>query len=278
MKKLLCILALWFLVDWVYTTKLKPFIIAEFGSGPGKNKADSTPVSIDSTIGVTANYVFGLDISHNQHKEIDWLKTKIGQFKFVICKATEGLTLKDDEFKNYWPLLKQQGIIKGAYHYYRCGDPPEAQADSFVRYVGAFSATDLPPILDFETADVVLKDGRRLTNCINVDEKATRDDLLRFLKRLEQLTGRIPIIYVNTNDGKRFFTEASFGKYPLWIATSGVSTLTGKHIPPAWKGKWTFWQKSHDYDFDNNPGNDLDVFNGDMDILTAFITARVTTP
>jgi len=278
MKKLICILALWFLVDWVYTAKLKPFIFSEFGIAINKNRTDSLAAGSDTLVGPAVKYVYGLDISHNQDKEIDWLKTKSGQFQFVICKATEGLTYKDDEFENYWPLLKQQGIIRGAYHFYRCGDEPAAQADSFVKRVGAFLKTDLPPILDFETENVWLKNGTHITNCIGADTRVTSQDLLTFLKRVQQLTDRRPMIYVNTSNGESFLTDTAFAAYPLWIATSNVNQLTARHIPPAWKGKWTFWQKSHNYDFDNNPGNDLDVFDGDKNALTAFINTTIIQP
>ncbi|MBL0358432.1 MAG: hypothetical protein IPP72_16925 [Chitinophagaceae bacterium] len=277
MKKLLCILAAWFLLDWAFYSKIKPFICREFGLACSQQQPDSTCSCNDSIPG-TGNFIYGIDISHHQNNEVDWLKTKQGQYQFVICKATEGITMKDGDFKNNWSVLTAKNIIKGAYHFYRCADAPERQADSFVSFAGNFSATDLPPILDFETENIFLKNGTQLTNCIGTDTNATRQNLLKFLQRVEQLTKRIPIIYVNTYDGERFFTDTTFAVYPLWIATRNISTLTNKHIPSIWKGNWTFWQKSQVYDFDNNSANDLDVFNGDMGALTAFISTTIIKP
>lgn len=43
MKKLLFVLALWFLADWAFHEKLKPFLISEFGTGSKDSAAAVTP-------------------------------------------------------------------------------------------------------------------------------------------------------------------------------------------------------------------------------------------
>ena len=59
----------------------------------------------------------GIDISH--HNTInDWFKIN-ESVDFVIMKATEGGTYKDNTFGKNWVNTKKHKMIRGAYHYFK---------------------------------------------------------------------------------------------------------------------------------------------------------------
>jgi lysozyme len=72
-------------------------------------------------------FVYGIDISHHQNNEIDYISKTLDSLSFVICKATEGVTYTDPLFSKNWKTIKARGFIRGAYHFYRSDDDPIAQ-------------------------------------------------------------------------------------------------------------------------------------------------------
>jgi lysozyme len=198
----------------------------------------------------TDSTISGIDISHFQDDEIDYLNKKGSQLDFVICKATEGLTYTDPDFTANWKTIQQQGFVRGAYHFYHCADDPTQQANYFLSTVGTFLETDLPPIVDFEENSID-------KNC----SKATiQKNLLQFLTILEQKTGKKPILYTDTNIGNSEISDPAFSNYYLWIAD--YNPVTSPTVPSVWKTKsWTLWQKTQNYSLDSYT-NDFDVFNG----------------
>nr|WP_294934782.1 GH25 family lysozyme [uncultured Flavobacterium sp.] len=194
--------------------------------------------------------VYGIDISHYQNDEIDYLNNKSDQLTFVICKATEGVTLTDPDFQNNWKMIEENGFVRGAYHFYHCADDPKQQAAYFLKTVGKLSKIDFPLIVDFEENSID-------KSCNKAD---IQKNLLLFLNLLEQQTGRKPILYTDTNTGNAQITDPAFAEYCLWIAD--YNTGTTPKIPAVWKGKdWLIWQKNPSYSLDTY-SNDYDVFNG----------------
>jgi len=207
----------------------------------------------------TDTLVCGIDISHYQNNEIDYLNSKSDQLTFVICKATEGVTVTDPDFSNNWNMINEMGFIRGAYHFYHCADDPTQQAEHFLATLGALSKTDFPPIVDFEENSID-------TGCNKAD---IQKNLLQFLSILEQKTGRKPILYTDTNIGNSQINNPAFANYCLWIAdyNPGVSP----EIPAVWKNKtWSIWQKNPNYSLDTYT-NDYDVFNGNQTAFLKFI-------
>lgn len=194
--------------------------------------------------------ISGIDISHFQGDEIAYLNKKGSQLDFVICKATEGVTYTDPDFKTNWKTIQQQGFVRGAYHFYHCADDPTQQANYFLSTVGTFLKTDLPPIIDFEENSID-------KNC----NKATiQKNLLQFLTLLEQKTGKKPILYTDINTGNSQINDTVFSNYHLWIAD--YNPITTPTVPLVWQKKsWTLWQKTQNYSLDSYT-NDFDVFNG----------------
>jgi lysozyme len=226
-------------------------------SAPDTNGAITT-----SAIKLALPLAYGIDISKYQGDEIDFIEKKQDTLTFVICKATEGVTSIDPDFRNNWTTITKKGFTRGAYHFYHCGDEPVAQARHFLSAVDSFSRTDFPPIVDFEEASID-------KNC---SFSQAESNLLKFLQEIERETGRIPIIYTDNNTGGKYLNNAAFQKYPLFIAdytNSGTPRLPG-----AWKNKgWALWQKSERYVI-HSTTDDFDIFNGSIEELRKFISGN----
>src|SRR5262245_24710768 len=59
----------------------------------------------------------GIDVSHWQGA-IDWAQVKASGRAFAIAKATEGTTFVDPSFAANWAGMKQQGVVRSAYHFF----------------------------------------------------------------------------------------------------------------------------------------------------------------
>ena len=261
MKKLIYILAAWFLLEWVYTTKIKPFVIAEFIPAAKKDTSQPNPPNAEpGTKPNKGSFVYGIDIYHSDGRgyELEKLDTGKDNISFVICKATEGNYKTDPKFEKNWEILQQKGVIRGAYHFYVCDVDPLLQAQYFLQQIDSVShitANDLPPVIDIESPAV---NG----NCNRI-----QDNILLFLNAVEQKLSRKPMIYTNLRGGNDFLNDPRFRSYPLWIAEPGVKT---PGLPLTWKKEgWTIWQRSTVYRLGNE--NDFDIFNGTLDELNDFI-------
>ena len=95
----------------------------------------------------------GIDISHYQD-EIRWDKLRNASMNndpvsFVIIKATEGVSLMDDNFNENFYQAKNNGFIRGAYHFFNPEIDAARQARFFLHQVH-LEPGDLPPVLDIE--------------------------------------------------------------------------------------------------------------------------------
>ena len=79
--------------------------------------------------------ILGVDVSHHQGT-IDWGKAHSDGVVFGITKCSEGRTFTDPAFSRNITGMRAAGIIPGAYHFLRHGDPT-AQANHFAAIVGA---------------------------------------------------------------------------------------------------------------------------------------------
>lgn len=192
----------------------------------------------------------GIDIYHGDLiKDINQV---IGSgIKYVFLKAWERAI--DPSFKSRWVALKKAGVIRGAYDFFHPGIDPIQQANNFLStFDGGLEDGDLPCALDFEVTD-----GASRNTILN--------NALKWLNYVEQRTGKTPILYMSSG-----FTalDSRFSKYPLWVANYGVKC---PHVPDAHQD-WTFWQGSESGKVPGMAGvTDLDVFNGTMSDLYAFI-------
>jgi GH25 family lysozyme M1 (1,4-beta-N-acetylmuramidase)/LysM repeat protein len=211
----------------------------------------------------------GIDVSY-WNAGIDWPKVRATGQRFVFIKATESTAYKDPTFDDNWFGAKSAGLLRGAYHFFRCNVDAKKQADSFIDYVKSFSDDgELPPVLDIETHD-----GQR------------RDKILpaarNWLDRVEAAFGKKPIIYSGKYFLQDYFSEAGGGPpawakdHALWLAQYPDQYVPGLQpfLPRGWF-KWTFWQYSEKGRINGiNANVDLNVFNGTLEELYEFAGAR----
>ncbi|MDB4968854.1 MAG: hypothetical protein JWN44_4543 [Myxococcales bacterium] len=199
----------------------------------------------------------GLDVSHYDGT-IDWAKVKGAGIAFAIMKSTENVSFTDPTFAANWSGAGKNGVIRGAYHFFRPAVDAVAQADYFLQVAGAPAPGDLPLALDLETMD-------------NLSPAVVAAAALTFLQRLEDKTGRTPLLYSSSN----FFSNtlgspSGFDKYTLWVANWQVQCP--KVPSPPWP-TWTFWQHSSTGTVAGIAASavDLDQFNGSLAELQGFV-------
>ncbi|MFO0565437.1 MAG: GH25 family lysozyme [Polyangiaceae bacterium] len=195
--------------------------------------------------------VQGADVSKYQG-DFNW---KAAGVEFGLARISDGTTYVDSWFDANWQKMKDGGIVRGAYQYFRPGQSATAQADMVVKKVGKLGAGDLPCVIDVEATD-------------GQSPATIASKVQTWLDVVEQGTGKRPIIYTGPYFWQDKVGSTAFGKYPLWIAHYGT---TCPLVPPGWT-KWTFWQycDGQTQYCSNGKGWDRDVFNGTSAELQAF--------
>ncbi|HEX3553113.1 MAG TPA: GH25 family lysozyme [Thermoanaerobaculia bacterium] len=184
----------------------------------------------------------GIDVSQDQGT-VDWSTVAQLGYVFAFIKATDGETYVDPDFAQNWTGAAAAGVLRGAYHFFRAEDSPQAQVDLFWKTVGGNG--ELPLVVDVEES-------------MGVANATLISNLTQFLAALEQASGRTPMIYTDPNFWNGLGTTA-FGGYPLWVAEYGVAQPT---LPAGW-ANWAFWQHSETGSIPGIQGAvDLNVFNG----------------
>ena len=196
----------------------------------------------------------GIDVSRYQRR-VDWArvkKMKVGgvNISFAFIKATEGSWQKDPEFDENWANAREQGIIRGAYHFFLPSISPKDQATKFIRTVQLRSG-DLPPVVDVEEPAGMTK---------GQVQRYTKE----FLNILEKRYKVRPILYTNRDFYKLYFADnEDFKEYYFWIAHYYVNNLS---MPD--DEDWNFWQHSDRGNVNGiNEPVDFNVFNGDSAAL-----------
>ena len=194
--------------------------------------------------------IHGIDVSRYQQR-VDWERVKkmnVGgvRISFAFIKATEGSWQEDRQFEENWAAAREQGIIRGAYHFFLPHISPKDQATKFIRTVRLRSG-DLPPVVDVEEPYGMTKaQVQRYTK--------------EFLTILEKHYKVRPILYTNRDFYKLYFAEQEdFKDYRYWIAHYYVNQL---RMPG--DEDWNFWQHSDRGNVNGiNEPVDFNVFNGD---------------
>ncbi len=208
----------------------------------------------------------GIDVSHHQGN-VNWHAVAEAGISFAFVKATDGGTFTDPQFGTNWIGVKDAGIIRGAYHFFRPAKPVDSQVENFVRTVREIGDGDLPPVLDLEEAPTPHGDEWE-----DVSGEQRVPLVLTWLEAVEARLGQKPIIYTR----RGFVTlelpnPAPLAQHLLWIAHfTSKSTPT---VPSIWS-TWTFWQYSDGGKVDGIVGHvDLDRFNGSSSDLAALARA-----
>lgn len=190
----------------------------------------------------------GIDISHHQGK-IDWDALSAAEvdgerLRFVFVKATEGANDLDNRFNSNFKQARDNGFVRGAYHFFLPNVSARQQADNFVRRV-PLEEGDLPPVLDIESTG-------KLT------PSQLRDSALVWLRLIERRYGAKPILYTYYKFKTEYLGTPEFSKYPYWIAHYYVDTLR-------YDGPWKFWQHTDRGRLKGIKGYvDINCYNGSM--------------
>lgn len=192
--------------------------------------------------------IHGIDVSYAQGR-IDWQRVRATHedsisVSFAFIKATEGVLKVDPYFKRNWHEAPKNGIITGAYHFFRANRDGKWQARFFLQNV-AIESGDLPPVVDVETLD-------------NQTPDLLRKQLQAFLTYVHLKTGVKPIIYTQLS----FFADylaGNFNEYTLWIAHYNHPELQIEQSI-----NWRFWQHSETAKVNGISSYvDFDAFRGD---------------
>lgn len=197
--------------------------------------------------------VHGIDVSHH-NDNINWQKLRQMRFEdlrlqFVYIKATEGMSIADEDFQGNWQKADEVGLYRGAYHFYIPWKDPKIQAQRFINAV-RLQKGDLPPVLDFEKGTSAYSKEQVIEN------------LRIWLQIVENQYGVKPIIYTNGDFYKRYI-KGNLDEYPLWIAEYSSWELDRYS-----DAKVLFWQHSKAGFVDGINGEvDYNVFLGTADDL-----------
>ncbi|HSL28011.1 MAG TPA: GH25 family lysozyme [Anaerolineales bacterium] len=214
----------------------------------------------------------GIDVSY-WNAGIDWPKVRATGQRYVFIKATESTSYKDPTFDDNWLGAKSAGLLRGAYHFFRCNADPKKQADNFIEYVNSLDDTgELPPVLDIETHD-----GQKRDKIVPAAKA--------WLDRVEAEFDKKPIIYSGKFFLQDYFSEVGGGPpawakdHPLWLAQYPDQYIPGMQpfLPRGWF-KWAFWQYSDKGRINGiNASVDLNVFNGTLEELYQLAGAQPVT-
>lgn len=199
-----------------------------------------------------ANYpkgyeIHGVDISHYQG-EIDWDKLRDAMIegyplRFIMIKATEGSTKLDDKFVDNFYQARENGYIRGAYHFWSNKSSARSQAYHFLDKVH-LQEGDLPPVLDVEHKPT------------DKSVEEFQQDILTWLHIVEDKYHVKPILYTYYKFKEQYLSTPVFEDYPYWIAHYYVDKIE-------YKGNWKFWQHT---DVGKLPGIkgyvDFNIYNG----------------
>jgi lysozyme len=196
--------------------------------------------------------VHGIDVSF-WDGHVDWKQVKQSGKAFAFIRVSDGLHHYDNQFSTNWKHARQEGVIRSVYQYFRASQDPIRQADLLIEHVGHLGPGDLPAVVDIEEAD-------------GAPHHQITDHLKKWLERVEQGTGRKPIIYTAGGLWPSLGSAHGFNGYPLWVANYGARC---PYMPEGWT-HWQFWQYSST---SHVPGIhafvDANVFNGTLHQLRA---------
>ena len=183
--------------------------------------------------------VWGLDFSHYQ-QITDWDLFSEQRPGFVFLKATEGTTIQDEKYNEYYNEIRKYEIPVGSYHFFTYKSSGADQASNFLNTV-KYQKGDLPLVLDAEYAKKM------------PDAKTVVRELQSFLKVVYNKTGIFPIIYCNYRYYLQYLKGNLTIKCHFWIVD-----YQGKP-----NCEWTFWQTTDKYRVAGVKGYvDFNIFSG----------------
>lgn len=196
--------------------------------------------------------VMGIDVSsHNGNA--DFRKAKDEGVEFVWIKATEGADFRDKKFSDNHLRAGQNGLKRGAYHFFRFDKDGVEQAINLLSAIG-------PRKLEMGVAIDVESSG----NPEGIASEAIRERLEAMTDYLN-LRGIAPTLYCNKKDYYSYMNESQPGN-SLWVCSLSEE-------PSA--SACTFWQFSHTGKVKGLQGSvDMNVFVGNRQEWIDFLSAQ----
>jgi GH25 family lysozyme M1 (1,4-beta-N-acetylmuramidase) len=200
------------------------------------------------TVCAGGSTIQGIDVSQWQGS-INWSQVHASGRAFAITRIADG-TYQDPYFGANWGAIKQEGMVRGAYHFYEAGTSATAQASVDIAAVGQLGPGDLPVTADLESGGGV----------------PSVSELQTWMAAVESGTGKKPMIYTSPGYWDSYY-GSQFSGNPIWVADWGPSC---PDTPTGWSN-WQFWQYADNGSVPGISGAvDLDEFNGDATALGTF--------
>ena len=184
-----------------------------------------------------------MDLSHHDG-EIDFSALAASGVDFAHVRATHGVTIVDDQLRQFGDGMVAAGIPFGTYHFFSSLSDPGEQARNYLDAIAFLSPHEmLPPVLDMEW-DISVADPEAGDRWAAWTPKQIADAMEIWLRIVEAETGVQPMIYTNTTWWQeRLGAEGNrFRAYPLWISRYGQFDRELPDVPLGFEV--AFWQFS----------------------------------
>ena len=192
--------------------------------------------------------VWGIDISHYQ-VIVDWQKLQQQEPGFIFLKATEGSTIQDPKYAEYYKKFREMKIPVGSYHFFTYMTSGKEQAKNFLS-VAQYQHGDLPLVLDAEFAKKM------------PDKETIQKHLLDFMTTIHDKTGNYPILYCAYKYYLLYLKGSLSPECKLWI-------VDYKSNPNC---DWIFWQTTEKYKVGGIKGYvDFNLFYGSKQNLKSLL-------
>jgi len=205
----------------------------------------NTPADTDDT-----GKVWGINISHYQ-EIVDWYKLQQHEPGFIFVKATEGSTIQDPKYAEYYKTIRNLNIPVGSYHFFTYKSTGKDQANNFLA-TAKYQRGDLPLVLDAEFAKKM------------PDKEQVKKELMDFLTTIRNKQGHYPILYCPYKYYLQYLKNVIPEECKLWI-------VDYKSNPNC---NWTFWQTTEKYTVAGIKGYvDFNLFYGSKKKLKSLINS-----
>lgn len=205
------------------------------------------------TVCKTSTTTPGVDVSKWQGT-IDFAKVAKTQ-KFVIARVSDG-TYIDKLFATYWPAIKANGMVRGAYQYFEPATDAITQADILLNMMGPMEDGMLPPTLDVEATG-------------GLTPAKVEAGVQQWVDYVQAKLGVKPMIYTGNWFWDPSVNSSKQSNLPLW--ESYYCNNCCPKIPLPWT-TWAIWQYSDSGTVSGISGAcDMNEWNGDLASLQAFV-------
>jgi GH25 family lysozyme M1 (1,4-beta-N-acetylmuramidase) len=183
----------------------------------------------------------GIDVSHYQG-QINWQKVRESGMVFASARIAVGPTDQrstrfDTEFERNWQGIKDNGLVRMAYYFWRYWGDPVEQANHVINAVGQLGPGDLGIQVDLEWG-AFTHGGTDSKQDDFPGQTAALAKLQQFTNLVEAGTGKPVIIYTNRHFWNQYFNSDAYSNRMLWQADYSTCSLTP---PTGWSG-WAFHQ------------------------------------